>query len=63
MYLEQPGATCVNCGNVGKVNCTQKCIDKDYANREPAEGVKVRLYGIYHGKRRGMGREGAKEAG
>ncbi len=56
-YLETIGASCQNCGNRGKKNCAQKCLDKEYSKWEPAPGVAVQEYEVWHGKKRGRGRK------
>ena len=62
-YLEQIGVTCANCGNQGKGKCNVKCIENDSRpGWEPAPGVLVKIYEVWHGKRRGKGREVIKEA-
>jgi len=65
MYLEQIGAKCTNCGNQGKTGrCTNKCqLSDNHFNWDPAPGVLVKTYEVWHGKRRGVGRQVIKEAG
>jgi hypothetical protein len=56
MYLEQIGANCQNCGNMNQKGCGDKCLDRDYSNWEPAAGIKVQQYDVWHGKKKGRGR-------
>ena len=63
-YLENVGANCSNCGTRGnKSRCNDKCLkSENLCGWEPAPGVKVAMFEVWHGNKRGVGRQIIKES-